>query len=202
MKLIRSQAGFTIAELMAVIAISGFLMAAAATGFSAFFAKFNDLSKKMEIQRDAFNGLQMIKNGIQIGKGSNLKFQGIATADSIIFQGSNLTYSDAIILYPPKSDNLHQNDYIRVWFQKPYIRYTYLDGQFQPASPEYLFPARGKGDEIQVTKLAFSKANLDGNVTKVVKVDLEARVKLRPKSNKPKDYKYISYTTRMALTMK
>jgi len=184
-------------ELIAVIAISGFLMAAAATGFSAFFAKFNDLSKKIEIQRDAFNCLQMIKNGIQIGKGTNLKFQGIATADSIVFQSSNMAYSEEIILYPPASDNLHINDFIRVWLQKPYIRYTYLDGQFQPASPEYLFPARGKGDEIQVTKLVFSKANLDGTVAKVVKVDLEARVKLRPKV-----YKYVSYSTRMALTMK
>ncbi len=184
-------------ELIAVIAISGFLMAAAATGFSAFFAKFNDLSKKIELQRDAFNGLQMIKNGIQIGKGSSLKFQGIATADSVVFQGSSMSYSDEIVLYPPKSDYQHQGDFIRVWLQKPYIRYTYLDGQFQPASALYLFPAQGKGDEIQVTKLIFSKANLENTITKVVKVDLEARVKLRPKV-----YKYISYSTRMALTMK
>jgi len=116
MKLFRSQAGFTITELMVVIAISGFLMAAAATGFSAFFSKFEEMNKTMELQRDAFNCMQTIKSGIPIGAGPNLRFQGIATADSIIFLGANNNSSSNILLYPPPSDIAHQNDFVRIYW--------------------------------------------------------------------------------------
>jgi len=196
MRIFRSQAGFTITELVAVIAVSGVLMTAATVGFSAFFSKFNDLSKTMELQRDAFNGLQKIKNGIKIGSGTAMKFQGIATADSVKLEGYNLNMASKIILYPPKSDISHINDNIVIYKMGSYIRYTYQDGPFQPSAPLYLFPDYKRKNDIEVTKLSFSPVNT-GNSVKVVNVEMEARVKLRNKV-----YKYVSYKTRMALTMK
>ncbi len=196
MRRLKSQAGFTITELMAVIAISGFLMAAAATGFSAFFSKFNEMSKSMELQRDAFNCMQTIKSGIPIGSGSSLKFQGISTAETAVFTGTSGSSASTIILYPPVSDYLHQNDFIRIFHDGKYVRATYLNGTIMPAAPLYLFPKPTRGNEMEVTKLLFSKANGDGE-TKVVLVELEARVKLR------KDvYKNIAYSSKMTLTMK
>jgi prepilin-type N-terminal cleavage/methylation domain-containing protein len=197
MKLIRSQAGFTITEIMVVIAISGFLMVVAATGFSAFFSKFNEMNKTMELQRDAFNCMQTIKNGIKIGSGINMKFQGIATADSVVFVGLSGVSSPTIVLYPPASDISHQADFIRIFYDGTYVRATYLNGNAQPPAPLYLFPQPVRGNTVQVTKLNFSKANSAESITKVVKVTLEARVKLR--SNV---YKTVSYSTRMALTIK
>jgi len=196
MKLLRSQAGFTITEVMAVIAISGFLMAVAATGFSAFFSKFDDMNKRTELQRDAFNCMQAIKNGIPIGSGTNLKFQGIATADSVVFYGLSGQASSNIILYPPASDYTHQNDFVRIYYDGKYVRATYLNGSIQPPSPLYLFPKPTRGNVMEVTKLRFSKVN-PGGVAKVILVELEARVKLR------KDvYQKVSYSTKMALNMK
>jgi prepilin-type N-terminal cleavage/methylation domain-containing protein len=197
MKLIRSQAGFTITELMVVIAISGVIMAAAATGFSAFFAKFDEMSSTMELQRDAFNCMQTIKSGIPIGSGTTLKFQGVATADSIIFIGTSGNTSNNIVLYPPASDYTHQNDFVRIWFDGRYVRATYLNGTIQPPAPLYLFPKPGRNNKTYVTNLRFTQANTEGGIAKVVRVDLDARVKLRANV-----YKTVSYTTRMALSMK
>jgi prepilin-type N-terminal cleavage/methylation domain-containing protein len=196
MRLLKSQSGFTITELIVVIAISGFLMAAAATGFSAFFAKFNDMSKTMELQRDAFNCMQTIKSGVPIGSGTGLKFQGIATADSVVFVGTNAVSSNNIILYPPVSDYTHASDFIRIYHDGRYVRATYLNGTIQPPSPLYLFPKPTRGNETTVTRLRFIKAN-SGQAAKVIIVELDARVKLR------KDvYKTVSYSTKMALTIK
>lgn len=197
MKLLRSQAGFTITEIVAVIAISGFLMAVAATGFAAFFSKFDEMNKRTELQRDAFNCLQTIKNGIPIGSGATMKFQGIATADSVIFKGVSGNISSHIVLYPPPSDIYHQNDFIEIYQDGKYVRATYLDGNIQPPAPLYLFPKPGRGNVMEVTKLVFWKANPDGPVAKVIRVDLEARVLLRKGV-----YQTVSYSTKMALTMK
>jgi prepilin-type N-terminal cleavage/methylation domain-containing protein len=196
MRVLRSQTGFTITELMVVIALSGILMAAAATGFSAFFAKFNDMSKTMELQRDAFNCMQTIKSGIPIGSGAGMKFQGIATADSVIFLGNSGNTSNNIKLFPPKSDIYHQADFIQIYYDGRFVRATYLDASLQPASPLYLFPKRTRTNDTTVTKLKFTKANSD-EVAKVIKVELEARVELRKNV-----YKTVSYSTLMALTMK
>jgi hypothetical protein len=172
-------------------------MAAAATGFSAFFGKFNEMSKTMELQRDAFNCMQTMKSGIPIGSGSALQFQGIATADSVVFQGTSGTQSDAIILYPPVSDYTHQNDFIRIFWDGKYVRATYLNGSIQPASPLYLFPKPTRGNKMEVTRLRFSKVNSDATA-KVVLVEMDAQVEIL--KNAPP--RYVSYTTRMTLTMK
>lgn len=198
MKLLRSQAGFTITEIMVVIVISGFLMAVAATGFAAFFSKFDEMNKRTELQRDAFNCMQKIKNGIPIGSGANLKFQGIATADSVVFQGVSGFASSSIILYPPASDIYHQNDFIRIWWDGRYVRATYLDGSIQPPAPLYLFPKPSRGNVTKVTKLRFSKGTPVGVPAKVILVELEAEVELRKDAPPQK----VSYSTRMALNMK
>ncbi len=197
MQRLKSQAGFTITELIAVISLSGIMMAAAAMGFGTFFTKFEEMNRKTELQRGAFNCLQKIKNGIQIGSGTNLKFQGIATSDSIAFVGTNAGASSKIILYPPASDYTHQNDFISIYHDGKFVRATYLDGTLQPPAPLYLYPGNTRGNETEVTRLRFSKANTAEPITKVVWVELEARVKL--KENR---YMTVSYTTRMALSMK
>lgn len=199
MKLLRSQAGFTITELMVSIVISGILMAVAATGFITFFSKFDDLSKTIELQRDAFNCLQTIKSGIAIGSGPNLKFSGVATASSIKFANSlNTSSSRDIYLYPGSSNLDHVNDYVRIYFDpRGYVMARYLDGNFQPP-PQYIFPkpSRSKNPPV-VTELSFSQANTGETIPKVIAVKLTARVKLRDKQ-----YKTVSYTTKMAIALK
>ncbi|HOD17638.1 MAG TPA: type II secretion system protein [Candidatus Cloacimonadota bacterium] len=197
MKLLRKEDGFTLTEVMVAVAISGFLMVVAAIGFSAFFSKFNAMSKAMELQRGAFDCLQTIKNGVKIGSGTDMKFQGVATADSVKFLGTNGVYSDGIILYPPVTDYTHQSDFIKIYYDGRYVRATYLNGTIQPPSPLYLFPQPVRGNTTEVTKLLFSKANVDDVTTKVINVTLEARTKIRKN-----EYKTISYTTKMALSMK
>lgn len=206
MKLMRSQAGFTLTELMAVIVISGFLMAVAATGFSTFFAKFDEMNAAMELQRDAFNCLQAIKNGIPIGSGANLQFQGIATADSVVFSGTSSLVSNSansITLYPPLTDQAHINDYVRIFYDpRGFVRAQYAYGNQTTPAPLYLFPQNTKKNKTTVTKLLFTKFNNDGPVTKVVQVDLEAKVFIRrDKVNKKDIYEYVSYSTKMALAM-
>jgi len=202
-KRIHSQAGFTITELMVVIAISGFLMAAAAIGFSTFFSKFEEMNRIMELQRDAFNCMQTIKNGIPIGSGAGLKFQGIATADSVKFPGNLSSNSESIILYPPPSSYLHLNDFIRIYREGRYVRATYLDGTVSPPSPLYLFPKPSRGVYPEVTKLRFSQANTDIGLTRVVNVELEARVLLKKDHNYYKNvYKTVKYATRMTLALR
>jgi prepilin-type N-terminal cleavage/methylation domain-containing protein len=187
MKLLRSQAGFTITEIIVVIALSGFLMAVAATGFSTFFAKFNELNKITELQRDAFNCVQKIKNGIPIGTGSAMKFSGVATADSVRFVGINSIppTSQNIILYPPKTSVEHAGDFVRIYYDGTYVRATYLNGTMQPAAPLYLFPTPGRNNVTKVTNLRFTQANDSRESTKVISVLLEA-----------------SYETKMTISMK
>ncbi len=197
MKLIRSQAGFTITELMVVIVISGVLMAVAATGFSAFFSKFADLNQTIELQRDAFNCMQTIKNGIPIGSGSNLIFSGIATADSVKFLGAGNNTSSNIMLYPPTTNIAHVSDYVRIFHDGRYVRATYKNGTIQPPAPLYLFPKPTRNNKIYVTGLRFTKTNAGEASTKVITVELDARALIRKGQ-----YKTISYKTKMAIAMK
>jgi prepilin-type N-terminal cleavage/methylation domain-containing protein len=206
MKLVRSQAGFTITELMVVIALSGFLMAVAATGFSTFFAKFDELNKISELQRDAFNCMQQIKNGIPMGTGTNLKFSGVATADSVQFVSSTsaLPTSKEIKLFPPIADVEHTFDFVDIKFDdNGYVRATYKNGSIQPPAPLYLFPKPSRAKyRTYVTKLRFTQANA-GPVCRVIRVDLEAKTEIRREGVHHKwIYGYASYSTLMALNMK
>jgi len=200
-KKLLSQAGFTITELMVVIAISGILMAVAAVGFSAFFTKFEELNRSTELQKGGFDCLQTIKYGIPIRTSQNqYKFSGISNATKVEFVGAAgiTTSSSAIILYPPIPSMEHQNDYIKIFYDGKYVRATYLDGTLMPAAPLYLFPKPGRYNTIEVTRLKFTKAdNATSSTTKVVKVELDARSKI-----KKNVYKTISYTTRMCIAMK
>jgi hypothetical protein len=106
----------------------------------------------MELQRDAFNCLQTIKSGIPIGSGAGMKFQGIATADSVVFLGTTGNSSSNIVLYPSISDYTHSADFVRIFYDGKYVRATYLNGTIQPGSPLYLFPKPTRGNETTVTK--------------------------------------------------
>jgi prepilin-type N-terminal cleavage/methylation domain-containing protein len=197
MKLLRSQSGLTVTELMVSIVISGLLMAVAATGFVTFFTKFADLSKTIELQRDAFNCLQTIKSGIPIGNGPNLKFSGVATADSLVFANSlSQSQSHDIILYPGSSNFEHVNDYVRIYLYNGYVMARYLDGSFQPP-PIYIFPKYSRRNTTTVTDLTFTKANTNESVPKVISVKLDARAKIRGNQ-----YKSVSYVTKMAIALK
>lgn len=198
---LKSQAGFTITELMVVIVISGFLMAVAAVGFSTFFAKFAEMNQVSDLQQGAFQCLMRIKGGIFIpskldlsASSADWKKSGVNTNKSVTFVGSSTTSSSStIILNPELSSPEHAGDYVKFFYDGKYVRATYLDGTLQPSSPLYLYPRNTRSNKIEVTKLLFSKAN-DGDITKVLKVELEARLKLGDKK-----YRYIKYATLMYL---
>lgn len=188
--------GFSQIELTVVILISGLLILSAATAFSIFFPKYEELSKSSELQKGAFEALQTIKYGGKVGR-DKFVFLGVMSADSLVFTNGSMTQANGIKLRPGYSDLSHQNDFVTYSLVDKHIRMTYLYGQVSPASPEYIFPKKTKkNSDIEVTKLLFTKIN-QGSSAKLIRVVLEARVKLS--KNK---YRYVSYSTIMGLDTK
>jgi len=186
--------GFTQIELIVVILISGLLILSAATAFSIFFPKYEELSKVSELQKGAFQALQTIKYGAKVGKNRDYIFLGVMNSASMTFTNGSNSQSNGIKLKPGFSGLSHQNDFVSYTLVDKHIRMSYLYGQMSPASPEYIFPEKTKkNSDTEVTKLLFTKLN-SGSDIQLIRVLLEARVKLS--KNK---YRYVSYSTIMGL---
>ena len=197
-KIFSSQAGFTITEMLVVIAISGFIFAVAATGFATFFAKFNELTAFSDLQKGAFECIQTMKYGIPIRTsaegGQTWQFRGIVNCTSVSFagMGNYANSSQSILLKPPAADINHVNDWVKFYQEGIYVRSSFADGTLNPP-PDYIFPKPARNNAVSVTKLEFTKLNA-GDTAKVIGVRLEAKVKVRTNY-----YRYVTFSTKVAL---
>lgn len=188
--------GYTLVELISVIALSGFLITIATVGFVSFFVKYQELTKWGELQKDAFECLTNIKNGIPVPKNANPRDQvylGLASAKTIKFYGGapGASFDNKIECIPSRAQIGHEYDRIRFYFDGTAIRAWYTYGGFVSSPAEYVFPKADKLGDMRVTNFKFTKLN-SGVDVKMVRVDLSARITISPKK-----YRTIEYSTIM-----
>ncbi len=195
-KIRNSQAGFTLIEIIAALAITGLLFGAATTAFSAFFSKYEELNKVSDLETQAYDCLQKgIKYGLINDRDPhNIVWSGVANADSVAFLNGSAAGSTGIILTSQAQSVEHANDYVKFWFDGRAVRGTYLFGSSQPSSPIYIFPKPSRNNKITVTNLRFSKVNTSTPTIKVLRVDLSAKVEIRKNI-----FRYVNYSTKMAI---
>jgi prepilin-type N-terminal cleavage/methylation domain-containing protein len=196
MKIRKSQAGFTLIEIVAAIAITGILFAAAATVFSAFFSKYEEFSGVSDLEKQAYDCLQRgIKYGLIMNEsGGGKTWYGVANADSVNFIYGGPAGADGIRLYTQAQSIEHQGDWVQIWWdRRGAVRGSYLHGTLSPSSPIYIFPKPTRNNKITVTNLRFSQIN-SSNPAKVIQVDLSAAVEIRRNV-----FRYVHYSTKMAI---
>lgn len=202
--LLKSESGFTLVEVLSVTLIMGFLIASAAIGFSVFFSKFRELSRWAELQSEAFESLQQIKNGILVGSGENTRFLGVSSANRLELVASGIGGIQGgykLICYHPAQLNLIQGqidvtleDRVEFWYDRRAIRATTRIYGMPSSNAAYLFPPQEKTDYMEVTKFIISAGEIVGGEVKSVKIELSARVETGKKR-----YRYVNYSTIMAL---
>lgn len=194
-RIFRKQSGFTLIEIVTALAISGILFAAAATAFSAFFSKYEELTKVSDLEAQAFDCLQKgIKYGLVMSEGTNERvWYGVSNADSVSFFNGSANGASGIILTTQALDVSHMNDYVKFWYDGKSVRGSYLHGTLSPSAPIYIFPKQGRNNKITVTNLRFKQIN-PSTPAKVLQVDLSAKVEIRKNV-----FRYVNYSTKMAI---
>jgi prepilin-type N-terminal cleavage/methylation domain-containing protein len=189
--------GFSLVELISVMAIVVVLAAAAAYGISIFFFKYKELTYYADLQQDLFDTLQQMKNGVPIGTGEGAPLLGVASATSLEFPaGINETgYSTEILCNAPIAmQTWHEADYVRFYWDQNRsricMRYKY--GQDSPSTPVVLFPTNHKS-ETKVTALQFKFVGHSNN--SVVQVTASAQIRVTSSL-----VRSVSYTTFMRLS--
>ena len=103
---LRSQRGVTLVEVIVVMLISTMLIMVAALGIGVFFRKFKELSAWAELQKDGWECLNTIKNGISVGTANDMEFIGVANAVEIKLMNTiGNTSSGVEITTPSNSTN-------------------------------------------------------------------------------------------------
>lgn len=188
-----NQSGYTIVELMTVLAITGFLILAVGIGLSVFFSKFNEITKWEALQKESFECLEQIRTGIAAPDNS---LYGLANATKVEFIGGgyNPTAARGIIAYHTGS-GLHTNDKVTYSYDGRSIRASLVYGGYSTPSPIYIFPKQNQLDYITIEKFTFSQLghfeDTSVNYT-LIGVQLEAKVKVAKDK-----YRYIKYNTQI-----
>ena len=195
---LRHENGYTLIEMITVLAISSLLIVVAGVGIAVFLSKYNEFKLTSSFYQDSFQALQTIKNGLEAKCNTTIadkRFMGVINSKTLDFNGQlgGITGSD-IILYPDERDLITvASDRVRFYKDNGYIRATYVYNDYIPSTPIYLFPAYKLKNPIQVTKLTFKKLN-NGSEVKAIQVNLEATCQIR------KDLiKKVKYSTVMSL---
>lgn len=192
-KLLRSRSGFTLVEVLTVTLIMGFLLASAMVGFSVFAAKFKEISRWIELQKDAFETLQTIKNGVSIGYGQSQLFYGVVNSNKLELRASGFGGgSDRLVCYPGVDSESHANDKIEFYFDGRAIKYQYVYGPTSSPTVD-LFPSRKQREYIQVQSFKIRQYN-NGPEVKAIKLELSARI-----NTSKNRYRYVNYSTIMAI---
>ncbi len=194
--------GFTLVELVSVLAIMTVVFVGATLTISTFLLKYQELQKVSRLQTEAFRAMQVLKHGIKVNMPTEVQLMGIGNANSIEFTGNyaeGIARTGIIIKPPANSGDLSVNDEIKFYLDDGFIRYTQnVYGSSTSSNRDnYIFPdkVKRKNQDIEVTKLLFSPGNpFATTVFKIVKVELEARVELFEDK-----YHYVNYETYMAI---
>ncbi len=185
------QRGVTLAELIVVMAISVMLIFVAAVGIGTFFSKYRELTAWAELQKDALDCLNQIKNGVPVGNVQDMEYYGVANALRLRLTNTTTNSATGLRVTPPTDKGLETPDYAHFYLYDGAVRCTYVHRGVQVASPLYIFPKQENLDDMIVDKFLFTKVNPDQDVL-AVQVELHARV--RTGEDK---FRAVKFTTKM-----
>jgi prepilin-type N-terminal cleavage/methylation domain-containing protein len=207
-KILKSEAGFSLIELIAVMAISTVLIMVSASAISVFFNKYKEINAFVRLQTEAVKTLDVIRNGYPVGSGQYQQFYGVSNAKALEITGraAEAGKGTGIKIYPPISSDFQKFDFMHIYLENKAIRVNYSFNGVQVDSPRYLFPSREELGEYEVTKFVVGNANEYGDVSPLtlgtdlalLEVEVEIRALLKkgamPHLNK---YKTVNFRTMM-----
>lgn len=191
-RILLTQRGVTLAEVLVVIVIVVILIMISAVGISLFFRKYKELNMWSELQKEGLQCINTIRNGVPVGSGDNMEFYGVTNALRLQLMNTTTNVSTGLRITPPTSKGLETPDYAAYYLYDGVVRCTYVHHGVQVASPLYIFPPRERLDDMKVDKFQFTRLNPDTE-TQAIQVELHARVKTGPDN-----YRYIRFKTKMA----
>jgi len=173
------------------MAISVMLIFVAAVGIGTFFSKYRELTAWAELQKDALDCLNQIKNGVPVGNVQDMEYYGVANALRLRLTNTTTNSATGLRVTPPTDKGLETPDYAHFYLYDGAVRCTYVHRGVQVASPLYIFPKQENLDDMIVDKFLFTKVNPDQDVL-AVQVELHARV--RTGEDK---FRAVKFTTKM-----
>lgn len=203
-RLIKTNSGFTLVELIAVMVISTLLIVIAGVGLSVFFAKYQELNAYVELQKDAVEFLNILKNGYNVGHGNSIQFNGVASARKLEITGrtNENGKGNGIKITPPTTEMYARIDMVHFYLYEGVIRVNYINQGIQVNTPAYIFPKRAERDRVTIEDFKVSDANVNEDIYVpkedeplcVLKVELKAKVKVSEGK-----YRHVNFSTIMAM---
>ena len=186
------QNGVTLIELIVVMAISVLLLLISGLGIGTFFRTYKELTAWTKLQQDALNCLNLIKNGVPVGTGTDTEYIGVINAMTLELTNTTTNVSTGLKVIPPSASDIYKFDNAHFYLYNGAVRCTYVHHGVQVASPIYVFPKEEDLDDIIIDKFLFTKVNPEQNVY-VVQVELNARIKTGADR-----YEMVKFKTKMA----
>jgi len=190
--ILAQQSGFTLIELIVVMTISVLLLLISGLGIGTFFRTYKELTAWTKLQQDALNCLNIIKNGVPVGMGTDVEYIGVVNAVTMELTNTTTNVATGLKVTPPSALDIYKFDNAHFYLYNGAVRCTYVHHGVQAASPLYVFPKEEDLDDIIIDKFLFTKVNLEQNVY-VVQVELDARIKTGADR-----YRMVKFKTKMA----
>ena len=190
--ILAQQSGFTLIELIVVMTISVLLLLISGLGIGTFFRTYKELTAWTKLQQDALNCLNIIKNGVPVGMGTDVEYIGVVNAVTMELTNTTTNVATGLKVTPPSALDIYKFDNAHFYLYNGAVRCTYVHHGVQAASPLYVFPKEEDLDDIIIDKFLFTKFNPEQNVY-VVQVELDARIKTGADR-----YRMVKFKTKMA----
>jgi prepilin-type N-terminal cleavage/methylation domain-containing protein len=190
--IIKAQRGVTLVEVIVVMVLSVMLIMVAALGIGAFFRKYAELNAWAELQKDALDCINTIKNGVPVGNFNDLEYIGVTNAMKLQLTNTTTTSSSGLKITPPSSSSIYTSDYAHFYLYNGVVRCAYVFHGVQAASPLYIFPKQENIDKMIVDKFTITKINTREQDVLAVQVELNARVKTGDKT-----FRQVHFKTKM-----
>jgi len=190
--ILAQQSGFTLIELIVVMTISVLLLLISGLGIGTFFRTYKELTAWTKLQQDALNCLNIIKNGVPVGMGTDIEYIGVVNAVTMELTNTTTNVATGLKVTPPSALDIYKFDNAHFYLYNGAVRCTYVHHGVQAASPLYVFPKEEDLDDIIIDKFLFTKVNPEQNVY-VVQVELDARIKTGADR-----YRMVKFKTKMA----
>jgi prepilin-type N-terminal cleavage/methylation domain-containing protein len=183
--------GMTLVEVIVVMIISTLLIMISALGIGLFLRKYKELNAWAELQKEAWECLSTIKNGVPVGTGLNTEFIGVTNALQLRLMNTATNSGTYLRITPPTDRGLNTSDYALFYLYDGAVRCSYLHKGYQPATPLYLFPTKKNKDKIVVDKFLITKINREQDLL-AIQVELEGSVKTGTNS-----FRKVKFKTKM-----
>jgi type II secretory pathway pseudopilin PulG len=186
-----NQQGITLVEVIVVMLISVMLIMVAALGIGTFFRKYRELTSWIELQKDAINCINTMKNGVPVGSGTSMEYYGVANALKLQLTNTTTNTGNGLRITPPTAQGEETPDYAHFYLYNNCVRCTYVHHGIQVASPLYIFPTENNRDRMTVEKYQITKVNQEQEVL-ALQVELFAKVWITEDS-----YRQVRFRTKM-----